>query len=374
MQVDVTQCHALGVTGVLEAHVVEVDGAVHHGVAGVRGAREVGLLDEHGAEAACALLGHGHDDEDHREHHEAHEHREAIGDEGGHLTDVHGGAIALDGGARAKEQHEGVHDVDGERHEGHAEGEDALDMHEVMVEALGGRVELLLLIAAAHEGLDHTDAADVLLDGVVEDVVLVEDAAEHGHDLDGDAKDGGAQQHGDDHVHHGHAAARDEGHHDGEDDHERGADGGADDHHVCELHVRGVGGETRHERARGEAVDVGEREALDGREEVVAEVARESRGRNGAGDARACAAGERDDGQGNQDEAVVANGCHVCSLLQRIDELRRDERDDALDGDLADHEDGCDDRVPAELADALGERGENAPVAELLGGGVTLRL
>ena len=116
MQVDVRERHALGLLGVLEAHVVKVDGAIDDGVAWVAWVLEVGDLQQHLTDAPGALLRHGDHDEYHREHHEAHEHRDTIGDQGRHLAYVHGETARGDDGLGAKEDDGGVDDVDGEGH------------------------------------------------------------------------------------------------------------------------------------------------------------------------------------------------------------------------------------------------------------------
>ena len=59
---------------------VKVDGAIDDGVAWVAWVLEVGDLQQYLTDAPGALLRHGDHDEYHREHHEAHEHRDTIGD------------------------------------------------------------------------------------------------------------------------------------------------------------------------------------------------------------------------------------------------------------------------------------------------------
>ena len=356
MEVDVLQGHALGLLGVLEADVVEVDRAVGHREQGVLRVGDVALLDEDLAEAACALLGHGDHHEDHGQHHEAHEHAEAVGDEGGHLADAHELGLRADDGVRAEVDDEEVDEVDRERHERGHPREDALDVHEVVVELAGGGVELLLLVLLADEGLHDADARDVLLDGVVQTVVLLEDALEDGHDREGDLEHGEAEKDGDDHEHRGHGAAGDERHHDGERDHERGTHDEAEQHHVRLLDVVDVRREPGDERAGAEVVDVAEREALDLREHVVAQVAREAGGGLGAGDARHRAAEERDERHEHERHGVGGDVAEVAAERDLVDQSGRLERDEALDDDLSQDEEGGHERARLELAHAGAER------------------
>ncbi len=291
MEVDVLERGALCLLGVLEAHVVEIDGAVWHLHDRVLGVGKRRLLLQDLADTPRGLFSHRDHDEDHGEHHEAYEEREAVGDERGELAHAHGLRLGRDDGHRAEVDDEGVDDIDCQRHERRVPGKDALHVHEVMIEGAGSLIELLLLVILAHIGLDDADAGDVLLDGIVQAVVLAEDAAEDRHGCERDLEDGIAKEEGDDHVDDCHGAAGDKRHDDGEEGKHRAADGCADDHHVGLLDVRDIGREPRHERACREAVDIGEREALDLVEQVMPQVLGKAGRTDGAGDA--CGGAER---------------------------------------------------------------------------------
>ena len=229
-------------------------------------------------------------------------------------------------------------------------------MHEVMIEGAGSLIELLLLVILAHIGLDDADAGDVLLDGIVQTVVLAEDAAEDRHGCKRDLEDGIAKEKGDDHVDDCHGAAGDECHDDGEDGKHRAADGHADDHHVGLLDVRDIGREPRHERACREAVDIGEREALDLVEQVMPQVLGKAGRTDGTGDACSGAERKRDQVEADQDDSRRDDAFKRLSCCNLIDELRREERNGALDDGFEGYEQRGLPRILAVLAQRLRQR------------------
>ena len=99
--------------------------------------------------------------------------------------------------------------------------------------------------------------------------------------------------------------------------------------------------------------------------DVVTKIAREACRRDGAGHARAGAAGERYYGECDQDKAVETDLVHAGTTLEFVDELCRDEGDDTFDDHLADDEHGRKQRVSLELPDALAKRRGDLAVAEL---------
>ena len=72
LEIDVPQDGLFGVLAVSKVHVAELHGAVGDVEDGVLRVGQVGLLVQHGADPLGAGGGHGHHDEDHGEHHEAH--------------------------------------------------------------------------------------------------------------------------------------------------------------------------------------------------------------------------------------------------------------------------------------------------------------
>ena len=111
--------------------------------------------------------------------------------------------------------------VDAKLHQRPVEGEDALGAGEVGADVLGRAAELLRLVVLAHEGLYHAHGLDVLLDGLVELVVLPEDAPEERHGLERHQRQAHAQHGQHEEEDPGHLAAHDEGHDKGKDEHER---------------------------------------------------------------------------------------------------------------------------------------------------------
>ena len=277
MEVDVTQGEAARLGMVGKAHVIEVHGPVSNFHDRICWVGKVGLLEQNLADAACALLRHGDHDEDHREHVEAHQHGEAIGDEGAHVAHLHGGARSGDDALGGEVDHGGVDGVHGKRHDGLVPGKDTLSAPEVLEDLARRTVELLLLVLLAHEALHHANAGDVLLNALVQAVVLLEDAPKDRHDRAGDGDQGKAQQEAHHHIERRHRATGNEGHRGSKHDHERAANGRADDLHVGHLHVLRVGRQACDQRVGAEAVNVGEAERLDGSEHVVTKVARKTR-------------------------------------------------------------------------------------------------
>ena len=105
-----------------------------------------------------------------------------------------------------------------------------------------GFIEFLLLVIFAHERFYHADAADVFLYGIVERVVLFEDAAEQrqrfAHDKEQSEHEDGQKHHVNQREFCGNRAA----YHDGENKHQGHADNDTQAHLKRHLHVGYVGG------------------------------------------------------------------------------------------------------------------------------------
>ena len=341
MQVDVVECLALGVLGVLEAHMVEVDRAVRDLVCGLGGVRDGGLGVQHLDDTVRALLGHGDHHEDHGELHEAHEDLESVGEGGGELAHVEQSALAGDDelGTQVDDDDEGT--VDAQVHHRVVEGEQLLGAGEVGADVFGGAGELLLLIVLTHVALDHAHAGHVLLDRLVERVVLAEHAGEDRPDPVDDESQTAAEQRDHGQVDKGDVAAHGVGHGKGEYQDERRADGDADDEHERLLHVGDVGGEARHERRAREAVDVGERERLDLVEQVVAQVLGKTAACVAAGDARRRTEEQRDEREAHENAGRGHDLCDLRTVFDGVDEVGRDKGNRHFAGDLAQHQDRC---------------------------------
>ncbi len=143
----------------------------------------------------------------------------------------------LPGDDRREQEDEQESEPDTELHGGRVDRHDALGEGEVLANVLGGRFELLLFKVFAHEGLDDADALDVLADGAVHVVVLVEDALEDGVSLEDDEHEHRGEQRHERQKDEGNGDVDRKGHDEREDKHERAADRHADDHHVRHLHV-----------------------------------------------------------------------------------------------------------------------------------------
>ena len=171
----------------------------------------------------------------------------------------------------------------------------------------------------------------------------------------------------DDEIDHSDASAHGERHHEGEDKHERGAYRDADHHHERLLDVCDVGREARDQRGAGEVVDVREAERLDLIEEVVAKVLREAAARVAAGDT----GGGAEDQRYNREEHKQARGgeqlIYGGADLDGVDEVRGDEGDGHLAGDLAEHQQGGGHGVGLVVPNALHELAHDRAVADLLG-------
>ena len=321
--------------GVFEVDVVEVDGTVLDFEDGVIGIVQRALFGEDLDDTAGRFARHRDHRKDHREHHDGGKDLHPVHDE---LRDscnvVHGLAHAHDE-VGTHEQHGRQHAVEGELHDGVVPCEQTFRLREVLHEGGRSLAELLLFVLLSHIRLDDADAADVFLNGFVHVVVLVEEAAESGHDLVHDGKQRECDERDNGKEDPRKVAAHDECHDEGEDDHEWRADGKTHDHHVGKLHVGDVRRHTGDERRRRELVDVLKREVLDVIVKVFAQVFGKARRCARAEGACESARDERCDSDRHQDARVLPDLPHRRrAALDDFDEHRDDEGHQAFEHDL----------------------------------------
>ena len=331
VKIDVREDVILSIGLILEAHVVEIDRAILH--LGHRGSRicEGARLVQDLGDTLGRLGRHGHHDENHAEHHEGHEDLEAVGQERGELSDIEVDAAARDDRVGA-EAHDENHDgVEAELHQRVVEREDALGLREVALDVGRRAVELLHLVVLTHEGLHDAHAVDVLLDGVVQAVVLLEDATEDRHDRTDDDGETDAEDRDDRDEDPGHASAHDEGGGEGENQHRRRTEAESNQHHVGLLQVLDVRGHTGDEGARLEMVDVFEGKVLNLIEKVFSEITRETGGCGRTAVAGRDTAQQRQGRQHDQHDAVLSDGAQSGLGLDLVNQHRRHKRDDGFD-------------------------------------------
>ena len=201
---------------------------------------------------------------------------DAVGDEGGEsaLRQLCRSRVDDDRRANVVDGHDRREDE--EHHDGAVERDELFSVREVLAHVLRGSAELGGLVVLGHEGFHDANRRDVLLDGIVQSVVLLENTAE---DREGNKHDD--RQDDGEHRHH---AEEDEGHlhvdtprhDDREDDHEGHTYSDADEHAEGVLHVGDVRGHAGDQGGRREAVDVRKREVLHLKEEILAQVLRQA--------------------------------------------------------------------------------------------------
>ena len=295
------------------------------------------------------LCGHRRHDEDEGEHQHMCQDLDAVGDEGGESALRQLGRARVDDDRRANVVDGDDRGEDEEHHDGAVERDELFSVREVLAYVLRCRAELRGLVVLGHEGLHHADRRDVLLHGVVQGIVLLENTAE---DREGDEHDG-CQDDGE----HRHHAEEDEGHlhvdaprhDDREDDHEGHTHSDADEHAEGVLHVGDVRGHAGDQGGRREAVDVRKREVLHLKEEILAQVLRQAH-RGGRREARGeDTAGKRGEGQPSQDQAQAHDGAQGYAV-ECIHKRDHGKRDQALEDHFPDDEQRGQDRGGLKLA------------------------
>ena len=166
VEVSPAQAEALRVAGIAEIDVFKADGAVLDFLDGVFRVLDVRHFLQHLGDALLRSLGDGEHDKDHGDHHQAHQNLHGVGNEAHQFARGHANSGVVAGGddhARAKPGDEQHHRIDAQLHQRHVEGHGLFRLGEVLIDVFGDFAELLVLMLLAHEGLDHTDAAQVFL-------------------------------------------------------------------------------------------------------------------------------------------------------------------------------------------------------------------
>ena len=333
-------------------HVSHRTGRISHGA----------FLLQHLTDTLGGGLGDNDHDEDHRQHHHGHEDLHGIGDQCGQVAggQAHGGVVA--GGddlLRAHPCDEDHRGVDAHHHQRAVEAHDTLGLGEVLEDALGDAAELAHLEGFAVVGFHHADALQVLVDHVVERVVSVEHALEHGVHEHGQTAQADRQDRdaGQEHQRDGRGDAERED--PGHNHHDRGTHAQTDNHHVGVLQVRHVGGQSGHDRACGEPVDIGEAEALNLLELVLAQVLGEARARDGRELAGQEAGTQRDHRTDQQDHSELDGGRHAAAGDALVDQRGHDRRDQDFQDAFDRHEHRGQQTGLLVLADRLAQRAQD---------------
>ena len=341
---------------------VEFDGPIGHVGHRIGRISHGAFLLQHLTDTLGGGLGDNDHDEDHRQHHHGHEDLHGIGDQCGQVAggQAHGGVVA--GGddlLRAHPCNEDHRGVDAHHHQRAVEAHDALGLGEVLEDALGDAAELAHLKGFAVVGFHHADALQVLVDHVVERVVSVEHALEHGMHEHGQTAQADRQDRdaGQEHQRDGRGDAERED--PGHNHHDRGTHAQTDNHHVGVLQVRHVGGQSGHDRACGEPVDIGEAEALNLLELVLAQVLGEARARNGRELAGQEAGTQRDHRTDQQDHSELDGRRHAAAGDALVDQRGHDRRDQDFQDAFDRHERRGQQTGLLVLADRLAQRAQD---------------
>ena len=193
----------------------------------------------------------------------------------------------------------------------------------------------------AHEGLDHADAAQVLLHYLIEAVVGLEHALEDGVGVAHDDEQAHGEERRDAEENGRQLRVDEEGHHQRENEHHRGAEEYALAHLEGHLHVGDVRGHAGHEAGGGKALDVGKGEVLHVVIEVVAQVLGVAGGGLRRRLARQRAKQQRDHRAADEDEPHLPDVAHVAGAVVAVDavvdEHGHQKGDDALHDRLQRH-------------------------------------
>ena len=340
---------------VAEPDVLKRDAAVRHFGHGVVRRGDVGCLVEQLDGALAGGAGYRDHDEDHREAHQAHEDLRRVGDQAQQLAGRKAErrvAAAGDDGPRAEPGDQDDGGVHAQLHQRGVPGEALLRLFEVLIDALGNRVEFLFLVVLAHERLDDADAVQVFLHDAVEPVVGAENALEDRVRPRHDEVKAQREDRDDREEDQRELRVDREGGDEREDHHQRAAHRHADDHLVGVLQVRHVRRQAGDDAGRGELVNIGKGEVLHLVEHVVAQVPRKAARGFGGEFAGGDAAEQLPGGRKQQHEPHFHNIVHVAGVDAVVDEVGHQHRDDHLKNDLSADGDHGEDGVPLLLADA----------------------
>lgn len=298
VQIDAGKRKLFRVFRIFETDVIEDDVAVFDLGDRVFGGNDAALFLQNRHDTFGGGTRDDHHDENHRKLHDGGKNLRGVHDERRQIAARHGAGNVvrlhrLPRNDRREQEDEQESEPYAELHDRPVDRHDALGEGEVFADVLGSRLELFLFKVLAHEGFDDADALDVLADGAVHVVVLVEHLFKDGVRLQNDE-----HEHRGEHGHERQKYPRDgdvdrKGHDEREDEHERAADRHADDHHVRHLHVGHVRRLAGNQRRGGKAVDIRERIVLDRIVHILAQVLRKACARAGGEPARQHARGER---------------------------------------------------------------------------------
>ena len=291
VQIDIAKHRLAAALLIGERHMVKVDGTILHGLDRVFRAGDIRLLLQHFLNALRRRGGLRHHDEDHGEHHQAHQDVHDIGKQAGQLA--RGQAGLADDHLRAEpadDQNAGVH---GQLHDRHGEGDDALGGDGVFEQIVRRAGELFILIFFADKRLDHADRADVFLDHTVDRVVFAEHLTEIPHRLRDEDDDHHAQKRDRTQKHGGKLRADGKRHEQRDNQRHRRAGADLQNHLKRILDVGDVGGQARDKARGGEPVDIGKGIILNASEHRLAQIGGQTRARPRAVDARANAEDHR---------------------------------------------------------------------------------
>ena len=283
--------------------------------------------------------GTGNDDHNqhHGQHHQAHEDHHDITE---HTGELPGGQLTAHHQIGAQPGHGEHTGIDADLHQGHIEGHDLLGLGEVHVDLVGHLAELLLLVVLPDEGLYHADTQQVLLHHVVQPVVLLKHPLEEGVGRLHDDQQAHRQNGNDNEEDHCQLGVDGKGEHPCANQHDGTAHRDPNDHHKGHLHVGHIGGQTGNDTAGGELVNVGKGKLLDAVVHLPAQVAGEAGGRPGGKPARQSAQQQGDEGHGNYRDAILQDMGHAARLDALIQQLAGHQRDQHIEGHLADDKDG----------------------------------
>ena len=293
-------------------------------------------MGQHLGDTVCRLLGHGHHDKYHGKHHDGGQDLHPIGGKRRQLSRSQLRPAAHNNHPRTQEAHQ-QHAEKGEKlHDGRIQGQQLFHGGEVLPHLLGGRLKLLLLIVLPDKGLHYPDAGNIFLHRIIQGVVALENPLKNGMGLPHDGAERQPQHRDNPHEDQGHPRMNAHAHNHGEHHHEGRADRNADNHLKGVLHSGDIRRHAGHQGGGGKMVNVGEGEFLHPEEHVLPQVFRKAAGGGGRIPSRLDAAEQRQQRHHKENAAVVNHRLHA-SLVQVIDELRHNKRQNALQNHLPRH-------------------------------------
>src|SRR5699024_8602847 len=126
----------------------------------------------------CRFASHGDHNENHRQHHQAAEDLEAVGQHRGHLTDVDIHTAGGDDGVGTKSHNKDHDRIHTELHQRVVESQNTFSAGKIGADIFSSNAEFLLFLVLTDKGFDNAHTFDVFLNRAVEGIVLFEYAAE----------------------------------------------------------------------------------------------------------------------------------------------------------------------------------------------------